>query len=200
MYKFEDITVGENYVIREARRKDCVQIREMIKDLARVLGVPGNYPEYDVKTLEINGFDTNPPAFKCLVVEYKNRKTNLNNGFDSQNENDCTLVGYAFFFYTFSSLSGKEMFLEDFYIMEEHQGKGLGTKLFDSVVEVALNTNCSNMAFLVYDGNPVNNFYKRRGAINQTKEDKLHYCLIEYEQLIKLQQKRVINGKTIVEK
>ncbi|RZF40262.1 hypothetical protein LSTR_LSTR007462 [Laodelphax striatellus] len=195
MFKFEDVKVSDNYVIREARRNDCEQIREMIKDLAEVLGVSQDQIKLDAKTLEVHGFDTTPPAFKCLVVEYTNHRTNLNNGFDGNQNNNSTLVGYAFFFFTFSSWCGRELFLEDFYIEKEHQSKGIGSKLFDSIVEIAVKTDCSNLAFLVIDGNPVNAFYKRRGAVNQTKEDKFHYYLIEHEQLNKLQQKNKINGK-----
>ncbi|RZF40263.1 hypothetical protein LSTR_LSTR007463 [Laodelphax striatellus] len=180
-----------------ARRSDCAQIHQMVKDLAALLGAPKSIPKVDAKSLEINGFDLSPPAYKCLVVEYTNNKTN---GSDSHAQNSSPLIGYAFFSFSFSSWYGYELYLEDIYLEKEHQGKGIGSKLFDSVVEVAVKSNCKNMTFLVVEGNPVNEFYKRRGAVDQTEEDKFHYCSIGYEQLKNLHQKHMNNDQSSVEK
>ncbi|XP_039283587.1 diamine acetyltransferase 1-like isoform X1 [Nilaparvata lugens] len=198
MFELEDIKIGDSYVIRGARRTDCERIHQLVKDLADDLGAPKNTPKVDAKNLEINGFDTTPPKFKCLVVEYTNDKQNLTNGTNSQSNSN--LIGYAFTSFTFSSWYGHELYLEDIYLEKEHQGKGIGARLFDAVVEIAVKNNCTTMNFLVVDGNPVNEFYMRRGAVDQTIENKFHYCSIRSEQLEKLYQKHLSGTESSVDK
>ncbi|XP_039275043.1 diamine acetyltransferase 1, partial [Nilaparvata lugens] len=115
-------------------------------------------------------------------------------------QSNSNLIGYAFTSFTFSSWYGHELYLEDIYLEKEHQGKGIGARLFDAVVEIAVKNNCTTMNFLVVDGNPVNEFYMRRGAVDQTIENKFHYCSIRSEQLKKLYQNHLSNTESSVDK
>ncbi|XP_039301172.1 thialysine N-epsilon-acetyltransferase-like [Nilaparvata lugens] len=148
MFELEDIRIGDSYVIREARRTDCERIHQLVKDLADDWVHRKNTPKVRCESnqqqlilslflltdLEIYGFDTTPPKFKCLVVEYTNDMQDLTNGTNSQSNSN--LIGYAFTSFTFSSWYGHELYLEDIYLEKEHQGKGIGARLFDAVVEV----------------------------------------------------------------
>uniref|UniRef100_A0A0E9VUX4 N-acetyltransferase domain-containing protein n=1 Tax=Anguilla anguilla TaxID=7936 RepID=A0A0E9VUX4_ANGAN len=37
-----------------------------------------------------------------------------------------TTVGYALYFYTYSTWKGRSVYLEDIYVMPEFRGKGIG--------------------------------------------------------------------------
>ena len=39
------------------------------------------------------------------------------------------LVGFALFFFTYSTWEGKCVFMEDLYVQPEQRGKGIGTKV-----------------------------------------------------------------------
>lgn len=48
------------------------------------------------------------------------------------------VIGYAIFYYTYSTWSGKVMYLEDLYVTQEFRGKHAGSKLLKSVAKVCL--------------------------------------------------------------
>ena len=39
------------------------------------------------------------------------------------------LIGFALFFFTYSTWEGKCVFMEDLYVQPEQRGKGIGTKV-----------------------------------------------------------------------
>ena len=41
------------------------------------------------------------------------------------------LIGFALFFFTYSTWEGKCVFMEDLYVQPEQRGKGIGTKVLD---------------------------------------------------------------------
>jgi GNAT superfamily N-acetyltransferase len=62
---------------------------------------------------------------------------------------DCdanTLLGYALYFYTYSTWKGKALYLEDLYITPGCRGQGLGSALFNRVAKVGL---CKHSRFPV---------------------------------------------------
>jgi diamine N-acetyltransferase len=56
------------------------------------------------------------------------------------------IVGYAVYYYTYSTWHGKAIYLEDIYVMAEYRKHGLGSSLFAKVVEVSkiisVHNNC----------------------------------------------------------
>ena len=38
-------------------------------------------------------------------------------------------MGFALFFFTYSTWEGKSVFMEDLYVQPSHRGKGVGTKV-----------------------------------------------------------------------
>lgn len=49
-----------------------------------------------------------------------------------------TVVGYAIYYYTYSTWKGPSAYLEDLYMMPEFRGKGIGRGLLCKVAEVRL--------------------------------------------------------------
>jgi GNAT superfamily N-acetyltransferase len=48
------------------------------------------------------------------------------------------VIGYVLYFDTYSPAVGKTMFMEDFFVKPDHRGKGVGTMLFKSTVQVRM--------------------------------------------------------------
>lgn len=46
------------------------------------------------------------------------------------------VIGYAIFYYTYSTWHGKVMYLEDLCVTKEFRGKHIGSKLLKSVAKV----------------------------------------------------------------
>ena len=76
------------------------------------------------------------------------------------------LVGYALYFYTYSSfLARKTLYLEDIFVLESHRGKGIGRDLFVRCVNEAKKNDCGRMewAVLTWNKNAIE-FYEKLGA------------------------------------
>jgi GNAT superfamily N-acetyltransferase len=68
------------------------------------------------------------------------------------------LVGYALYFYTYSSfLARSTLYLEDIFVLEEFRGRGIGKSLFVRCVKEAVAQSCGRMEWSVLTWN--------RGAI-----------------------------------
>lgn len=78
---------------------------------------------------------------------------------------DQELIGIALYYYKYSTWKGRSLYLEDLVVKEEHRGRGLGKKLFLSVVEFGVQHGCGRMDWQVLDWNePAIGFYKRFNA------------------------------------
>jgi GNAT superfamily N-acetyltransferase len=77
-------------------------------------------------------------------------------------------VGFALYFYNFSTFKGKAgLYLEDIFILEEYRHKGYGKKLFLELVKEAKENNLGRMEWTCLNWNePSINFYKSLGAIS----------------------------------
>ena len=76
------------------------------------------------------------------------------------------LVGYALYFYTYSSFLAKPtLYLEDLFVLAECRGKGVGFALFRRCVDEATRTGCGRMEWSVLAWNEkALKFYERMGA------------------------------------
>uniref|UniRef100_A0A8C8A1I9 Spermidine/spermine N1-acetyltransferase family member 2b n=1 Tax=Oryzias sinensis TaxID=183150 RepID=A0A8C8A1I9_9TELE len=82
-----------------------------------------------------------------------------------------TVVGYALYFYTYSTWKGRSIFLEDLYVMPEFRGNGIGKGLLCKVAEV----NCVRLQLSVLDWNtPSRDFYAAKGAQDLTVSEGWH--------------------------
>lgn len=75
-------------------------------------------------------------------------------------------VGYAVYFYTYSTWLGKNgIWLEDVYVSPAARGKGAGKALLKHVAQIAVKENCGRFEWSVLDWNtPSIEFYKSLGA------------------------------------
>jgi GNAT superfamily N-acetyltransferase len=76
------------------------------------------------------------------------------------------LLGYALYFYTYSSFLAKpSLYLEDLFVVEEHRKRGVGFGLFKRCVDEAVAKGCGRMEWAVLTWNDkALRFYEKLGA------------------------------------
>ena len=76
-----------------------------------------------------------------------------------------SVVGFALYFTNYSTWKGRCLYLEDLYVHEAHRQLGIGSALFDQVVEAAKERGVKRMDWQVLDWNePALQFYQRKKA------------------------------------
>ncbi len=132
--------------IRSATDRDCPRILELINELA----VYERAPQEVTVTLDHfieTGFGANA-IWKAFVAEV-----------------DGTIVGFALYYTRYSTWKGSRLYLEDFFVIEDFRGRGIGKILFEKVIEEAKNGNFNGMVWQVLDWNaPAINFYNKYNA------------------------------------
>lgn len=76
-------------------------------------------------------------------------------------------VGFAIYFYNFSSFLGKKgIYLEDLYVTPDIRGKGFGKALLIRLAEIARDEGCGRLEWSVLDWNEsAIDFYNNLGAV-----------------------------------
>jgi hypothetical protein len=76
-------------------------------------------------------------------------------------------VGFALYFYNFSTFAGKRgIYLEDIFVEPEYRGRGIGSALLKRLARIAKEQGCGRMEWSVLTWNqPSIDFYHRLGAI-----------------------------------
>ena len=138
--------------IKKAGRKDKYDILTLIDELAKYEKLLP--PDDKAKKRLIRNAFGKKPAFKVLLAKIKDEA-----------------IGYAFYFYTYSSfLAKKTLYLEDIFISEKHRKLGAGKLLMDELIKTAKKNKCGRMEWCVLDWNTnAINFYDKLGA-KQLKE------------------------------
>lgn len=140
-----------NIKIRKSTEKDLPVVFNLIKEFAAYLGKEGK-----VKT-SLEDFRRNKDLFYCLLAETQ--------------ENE--VVGYALFFYTFHTWTGKAVYLDDLYVKEEYRRCSVGSKLVYALIDFAKENSCKTLRWEVLDWNDkAIAFYKKLGAT--VGDDKLN--------------------------
>jgi GNAT superfamily N-acetyltransferase len=80
---------------------------------------------------------------------------------------DDGAVGFALYFYNFSTFLGKRgIYLEDIYVEPEHRGRGIGSALLKRLGGIAREQGCGRIEWSVLTWNqPSIDFYHRLGAV-----------------------------------
>uniref|UniRef100_G3QAU5 Spermidine/spermine N1-acetyltransferase family member 2b n=1 Tax=Gasterosteus aculeatus TaxID=69293 RepID=G3QAU5_GASAC len=141
-----------NVKVRPATRGDCKEISRMISELA----VYEKMPEQVKITHEgkLCSMYSSSISFSSLVSV----------GFP--------IVGYALYFYTYSTWKGRSVYLEDLYVMPDFRGKGIGKGLLSKVAEVGKKKQCVRLQLSVLDWNtPSRDFYAAKGAQDITASE-----------------------------
>ena len=86
-------------------------------------------------------------------------------------EIDKQAVGFAIYFYNFSTWLGKYgIFLEDLYVSPEYRGHGAGKALLQNLARQAVSEGCGRFEWNVLDWNtPAIEFYESFGAQAQSE-------------------------------
>ena len=80
-------------------------------------------------------------------------------------EVESVAIGFALFFYNYSTWQGRCIYLEDLYVDESARGTGTGTLLLKTVAAIAHAEGCKRMSWQALDWNtPALDFYKALGA------------------------------------
>ena len=89
------------------------------------------------------------PKFRVLIAEWDDKP-----------------VGYASFFYFYSTYEGRAaLFLEDLFVLEEFRKHGIGKALLGAIAKLALDEGCFGLRWEVLDWNrPAIEFYAKLGA------------------------------------
>ena len=138
----------QDFRIRKAEKKDAGLILDFIKALAEYEKM-SDLVSAKVEDIEKHLFSGTPVA-EVLLGEYKGKA-----------------VGFALYFYNFSTFLGKPgIYLEDLFVLESERGKGYGKEILSSLAKIAVEKDCGRLEWCVLDWNtPSIEFYKSIGAV-----------------------------------
>ena len=131
--------------IRSAEPKDVSRILDLIKGLAEY--------EKDLAAVENTAEKLHDDLF---VFNYCDALVGVV---------DDVVVGFALYYTSYSTWKGPCVYLEDLYVEPTQRNTGMGSKLFDGVVNIAKERKVSRMDWQIIDWNqPAIDFYERKNA------------------------------------
>ena len=133
--------------VRKAVRGDAALILDFIRKLARYEKLE-HEAVLSVEDIENSLFCDAPRSF-CLIAELADKP-----------------VGFALYFYNFSTFLGRHgIYLEDLFVEESARGEGAGKALLSALAKIAVQENLGRLEWSVLDWNaPSIAFYKSLGA------------------------------------
>jgi GNAT superfamily N-acetyltransferase len=135
-----------NTAIRKATENDIPFILQMIRGLAEYEKEPREVTITEAD-LRRDGFGKNP-LYMCLILELNEKA-----------------VGFALYYYRYSTWKGKTLYLEDLFVIPESRGAGLGKLAMVELAKIASDTGCVRFEWQVLDWNqPAIDFYKSFGT------------------------------------
>lgn len=137
------MTSMSDIVIRSATEADFDAIFNLITQLAQFEGSPGAV--------------TNSVAQMKQESEYFQAFVAVNN--------QDQIVGTLVYFYDYSTYVGKSIHVEDVMVIDTYRGQGIGTRLYQAVIDWARNQGCKRIRWQVLSWNePAKGFYRKFGA------------------------------------
>ncbi len=134
--------------VRLARRGDEALVHELIRELARYEQLEDAVKSH-VADIGDALFGPAPRVF-CDLAEI-----------------DGDVVGFALWFYTFSTFVGRHgIYLEDLFVRPEHRGAGVGKALLSRLAQRCVDEDLGRLEWAVLDWNePAIGFYRAQGAV-----------------------------------
>lgn len=129
-------------LVRKAHEADFPQIIDLIKEFALFQKTP------EKVFISLDQMIKDKDIFQCLVAASKNE-----------------IVGFASYFFTYYSWTGRGLHLDDLYVKESFRKTGTGKKLLDDIINLAKEEKCKNVRWMVsgWNRNAID-FYKKIGA------------------------------------
>lgn len=140
-----------HFAIRPATEQDTALLLKLILELAQYEKLESNVNATE-QSLQDSLFVKK--AAHALILEY-----------------DAKPIGYALYFYNFSSFEGRPgLYVEDVYVAPEYRKKGYGKKVFAYLAKLARENNCARMEWVCLDWNtPSLAFYNSLGTTTHSE-------------------------------
>ncbi|XP_046577852.1 thialysine N-epsilon-acetyltransferase-like isoform X2 [Haliotis rubra] len=88
------------------------------------------------------------------------------------------LVGYLLYMWSFTTMSGRFLFVEDLFVEKNFRRKGVGSLLWASAMKLALSWGCGYMQWMAKRRNTMGiNFYKKLGAVETNTDSIMTFTL-----------------------
>ena len=136
-------------VIRNAEPADFPPIISLINEFSVFQKTP------EKVTITLEQLIADQDIFNCFVAETIDKE----------------IVGFATYFYSYHSWSGKGLYLDDLYVKENFRNLSVGKQLLNTVINFAKDQNCKKVRWVVsnWNANAIE-FYKKIGATVATTD------------------------------
>ena len=136
----------QNIHIRRATKEDCPRLMELIHELAVYERAPDEVT-VSLQHFEESGFGEHP-VWWAFVAEIDN-----------------LAVAFALYYIRYSTWKGQRMYLEDILVTRNMRGKGIGSLLFERLIDEAREKKLNGIVWQVLEWNePAIRFYKKYNA------------------------------------
>ncbi len=138
-----------NVIIRKATHKDFPAILSLIKEFSIFQKTP------EKVSITLEQMQSDADLFQCFVAE---------------NDSD-EIIGFASFYFTYNSWSGKGLYLDDLYVQEMYRKHKTGSGLLNTVIDFGRAEKCKKLRWLVsrWNTNAIE-FYKKIGTVIEETE------------------------------
>ncbi|XP_034990658.2 diamine acetyltransferase 1-like [Zootoca vivipara] len=166
-----------SFAIRPCAPKDLKDIMRLVKEIVGFYDATLGSLRTNVEELKKAGFGEQA-RYKCFVAEVP---------FEEKSKEGHTLIGYTLFSYTYNTWRGKNIYLDNLYVMPEFRGRQIGKALLEQVAEAAWRQGLSQLQMHISSQKADNlSFIKKRGGENLTEKDGLHLLCFPNEALKRL--------------
>lgn len=139
-------------IIRKAVKEDCKRLLQLVHELAVYEKAP-NEVTVTLQHFEESGFGAKPVWWAFVAAS------------PGPSEGGEIIYGFALYYIRYSTWKGQRMYLEDLLVTQEMRCKGLGTMLFDKLIEEAKEKKLNGIVWQVLEWNETAiKFYKKYNA------------------------------------